>query len=538
MKKANVTGRAESESGIPVRRRTGGLPRLLAESPAAMPVLLAFVIFLGFFYNLGGFPLFDVDEGAFSEATREMLERRDYLTTYLNGNLRFDKPILVYWLQAISVALLGPGEFAFRLPSALASVGWVAAILIFARQQADRATGFAAALIAATTLGLCVIGRAATADALLNLFLVLAMFDIYRYVEKPLAKYRYRAYLWMALGTLTKGPVALLIPFAVSAIAFALQGKFRLWRKAATDPIGWAILLVVAGPWYLLEYLEQGNAFIAGFFMRHNVERFMEPLQGHSGNVLYYLPAALALLLPYTGLFIRILPTVRKMRGKPLDTFLWSWFLFVLVFFTFAGTKLPHYLVYGISPLFVLMAMHRQALRSRWLAFVPPFLMLAFALALPGLLQFVGSHLGNAYFREMLTRLEVFGPSYYLASSILLAAMLAVAFMWRISVWQRLIAMGVLCSAAFGGLVLPAIGELQQGPVKEAAALARKIDAPVIAWRINVPSFSVYRNEVTKRVDSPGPGDVVLTRSDELRHLGRVDVLYRKGGIALVRIMS
>jgi 4-amino-4-deoxy-L-arabinose transferase-like glycosyltransferase len=537
MKESNIMRRAESEAGIPVPRGTGGLPRLLAKSPAAMPVLLAFVIFIGFFYNLGGFPLFDVDEGAFSEATREMLERGDYLTTYLNGSLRFDKPILVYWLQAISIAQLGPGEFAFRLPSALASVGWVMAILIFAREQADRATGFAAALIAVTTLGLGVIGRAATADALLNLFLVLAMFDSYRYLEKPLAKYRYRAYLWMALGMLTKGPVALLIPFAVSAVTFSLHGKFRLWRNAVADPIGWAILLAVAGPWYLLEYREQGDVFIAGFFMRHNVERFMEPLQGHSGSLLYYLPAALVLLLPYTGLFIRILPTVRKMRDKPLDTFLWSWFLFVLVFFTFAGTKLPHYLLYGISPLFVLMAIHRQALRSRWLAFVPPFLILAFALALPALLQFGGSHLGNPYFREMLTRREVFGASYYLASSILLAAMLLIAFMRRISISRRLITIGVLCSAAFGGMVLPAIGELQQGPVKEAAAVARKIDTPIVAWRVNVPSFSVYRDEVTKRVDSPGPGDVVLTRSDELRNLGRVDILYRKGGIALVRIL-
>jgi 4-amino-4-deoxy-L-arabinose transferase-like glycosyltransferase len=538
MKKAHIVRSAQSGSGMPVPRGTGGLPRLLVESPAVMPVLLAFVISIGFFYELGGFPLFDVDEGAFSEATREMLERGDYLTTYLNGNVRFDKPILIYWLQAISVALLGPDEFAFRLPSALASLGWVAAILVFASQQTDRATGFAAALIAATTLGLCVIGRAATADALLNLFLVLAMFDIYRYMEKPLGKYRYRAYLWMALGMLTKGPVALLIPFAASAIAFALQGKFRLWRKAVADPIGWAILLVVAGPWYLLEYREQGNAFIAGFFMRHNVERFMGPLQGHSGNLLYYLPAALVLLLPYTGLFIRVLPTVRKMRDKPLDTFLWCWFLFVLVFFTFAGTKLPHYLLYGISPLFVLMAIHRQALRSPWLAFVPPLLMPALALALPAILQFGGPHLGNAYFREMLTRREMFGASYYLASSILMAAMLAIAFLSRISVWQRLVAMGVLCSAGFGGLVLPAIGELQQGPVKEAAAHARKIGVPVLAWRINVPSFSVYRNEVTKRVDSPGPGDVVLTRSDELRNLGRMEVLYRKGGIALVRILS
>jgi 4-amino-4-deoxy-L-arabinose transferase-like glycosyltransferase len=295
-----------------------------------------------------------------------MIERGDFVTTWLNGQPRFDKPILTYWLQALSVSLFGVHEFAFRLPSALAGLGWVGAILVFTGRLADRATAYAAALIAATSLGVGVIGRGATADALLNLFLALAMFDIYRYMEQPLARYRHRAFLWMALGLLTKGPVALLIPFAVSALAFTLHGKARAWRRAALDPAGWLILLAVAGPWYLLEYLRQGDAFIAGFVLRHNVERFMSPLQGHRGNLFYYLPVALLLLLPYSGLFLRILPGVRTLRARPLDTFLWCWFLFVLLFSSIAGTKLPHYLLYGVSPLFVLMAMRRRLLVSRW----------------------------------------------------------------------------------------------------------------------------------------------------------------------------
>ena len=56
---------------------------------------------LSFLLCLGGAPLFDVDEGAFSEATREMFERGDFLFTYLNGAPRFDKPIFIYWLQAL-----------------------------------------------------------------------------------------------------------------------------------------------------------------------------------------------------------------------------------------------------------------------------------------------------------------------------------------------------------------------------------------------------------------------------------------------------
>jgi 4-amino-4-deoxy-L-arabinose transferase-like glycosyltransferase len=530
MKQSSTGGDIPLPSGPPP-----GILSLLLRSHAMLPALLSFAILLGFFYNLHSIPLFDVDEGAFSEATREMLAGGDYVTTYLNGDLRFDKPILVYWLQAVSVSLFGMNEFAFRLPSALASVGWIGAILLFARQQTDRATGFVAALIAATTVGVLVIGRAATADALLNLFLALTMFDIYRYMEYPQRKTLRRIYLWMGLGLLTKGPIAVLIPFAVSGVVFFLEEKLRLWRDAVIDPVGWAILLGVAGPWYLLEYQRQGNAFIAGFFTRHNIERFQSPLQGHGGSVLYYVPAALLLLLPYSGLFLRILPSARNMGRRSLTRFLWTWFLFVLVFFSIARTKLPHYLLYGVTPIFILMAMHREQLRSRWLAFLPPFILLSLVLAFPALLQFGGARVSDPYFREMLTRHGLFGAPYYLAASALLLATVILAFLPRIAVWCRLVAMGLLCSAALGALILPTLGELQQGPVKEAASIAKKVGAPVTAWGINMPSFSVYLDNIPRRDGLPDSGELVFTRIDKLKELGPAEVVYRKGGIVLVR---
>ncbi|MEN3365932.1 MAG: hypothetical protein V7606_3206 [Burkholderiales bacterium] len=522
---------------MPLPSGSAGILSWLWRSPAMLPILLSLAIFIGFVYNLHAIPLFDVDEGAFSEATREMLAGGDYVTTYLNGSLRFDKPILVYWLQAISVTLFGVNEFAFRFPSALAAVGWITAMLVFTRQQASRVTGFVAALIAASSLGVCIIGRSATADALLNLFLVLAMFDIYRYMGRPKRKYVYRTYLWIGLGLLTKGPIAVLIPFAVSGIVFFLEGKSPLWWRAVADPIGWTILVGIAGPWYLLEYQRQGNAFINGFLLRHNIERFQSPLQGHSGGLFYYAFAALLLLLPYSGLFLRILPTVRTMGRQPLTRFLWTWFLFVLVFFSLARTKLPHYLLYGLTPLFILMAMRRDRLRSRWLAFAPPLLLLSIVLAFPALLRFGGPWVSDPYFREMLTQQGVFGTPYYLASSVLLTVS-AILVLMRITVWRRLLATGFLCSVALVALLLPAMGELQQGPVKEAAAIAKATGEPVHAWEINMPSFSVYLGDIPVRDGLPNAGELVFTRVDALAQLGLVEVVYRKGGIALVRRLS
>lgn len=506
--------------------------------PFTPQLMAAAAVYFGLFYGLDDFPLFDVDEGAFSEATREMLERGDFVTTYLNGQLRFDKPILTYWLQALSVSVFGLDEFGLRLPSALAATAWIGAIMVFARQQADAATGYAAALLAATSLGVTAIGRGATADALLNMLLALALFDMYRYLQQPAARYRRRAFLWIGLGLLAKGPVALLIPGAVSCAAFALHGKFALWSRAVLDPLGWAILLGVAAPWYVLEYQRHGEPFLEGFFMRHNVEPFLSPLQGQGGGIFYYLPVALLLLLPHSGLLLRVLPQARNWRATPLDTFLWCWFGFVLVFFSLAGTKLPHYLLYGATPLFVLMAVHRHTLESRLLAFLPPVLMLAALVALPHALQWLGPGIHNAYQREALTQPGVFGRGWHVVASALLLAVLALALLPRGALWPRLAIAALLCAFAVGGLLLPALGTLQQAPVKEAALFARGAGLAVRTWHVNVPSFSVYRRAVTTHADVLRRGEVILTRSDKLSELGPLQVLYRKGGVVLVRLRA
>ncbi|KQV37849.1 glycosyltransferase family 39 protein [Massilia sp. Root335] len=563
------TARSGPDAEVTAQLRAQGAPgrwsRLRAAlTPWTWPLLLAAAVWLGLFHGLGAIPLFDVDEGAFGEATREMLARGDYVSTWLNGQPRFDKPILTYWLQAASIRLFGLDEFALRLPSALAAAAWIGAIHAFARRAVDRGTARAAAFIAATSAGVVVIGRGAIADALLNLFLALAMFDVYRELVDPRPRWRRRAFLWIALGVLTKGPVALLVPGAASAIAFLLQRRMAGWWRAVRDPVGWLILLAVAGPWYVLEYARQGDAFLAGFFMRHNVERFLVPLQGHGGSALYYLPALLLLVLPYTGLLLATLPGLRRLRATPLDTLLWCWFLFVLGFFTLAGTKLPHYLLYGATPLFILMARRRHALHFRVWALLPALLACGAVAALPLVLRHAAPGARNAYVREALSRGDVLGPAWQAQALVAAAAVLALVLWpgrprtgctgaapapWTDAdpvrraaadagkgAWPRLAAAALACSYALGGLLLPAAAELQQGPVKRAALLARQAGWPVRSWRIDAPSFSVYRAAVTPAADVPRAGDVILTRSDALDSLPPARVLFREGGVLLVRI--
>ncbi|MGD9409033.1 MAG: glycosyltransferase family 39 protein, partial [Thiohalocapsa sp.] len=134
-------------------------------TPPAAFALLALAVWLAFFWQLGAVPLYDLDEGAFTEATREMLTSGNFITPHRDGEPRYDKPVLIYWLQAASVSVLGLNEFALRLPSAIAATLWLAALWGFTRARVDATTATVAALIMAFGLQVAIIGKAAVADA-------------------------------------------------------------------------------------------------------------------------------------------------------------------------------------------------------------------------------------------------------------------------------------------------------------------------------------------------------------------------------------
>jgi len=490
---------------------------------------------LALLLSLGSAPLFDRDEGAFSEATREMLARGDFLSTWLDGEPRYDKPILIYWLQALAVLLLGVNEWAFRLPSALAACGWAWAVWAFARPRFGNEVALGALLVTATAVGPWAIGRAATADALLNLLLALTLFDAWRHLESGRRAPLWRAYAWIGLGVLTKGPIAILVPGAVTLLYFLLQRDLRTWARAVFDPVGWAILLALVVPWYAATLAVHGWAFIDGFIMRHNVERFAGNLHGHYGSLFYYVLLLPVMLLPWTPALAPALARLRSDWHRALTRFLWLWFAFVLVFFSLSGTKLPHYILYGMTPLFVLLALHGQGLRRALPVLAVPTLLFAALPLLPHLFQHLSTTAaGDAYYRAQFTRsLEEAGTSYYLITVGALLVWLVLALQRRWTVWQRLCVAGMLHALVLASAVVPWGGRVAQGPVKEAGLLARELGTPAVRLRFDTPSFSVYRQAPTPARPAQ-PGELVITRIDRVPAAGH-EVVFQRGGVVLLR---
>jgi 4-amino-4-deoxy-L-arabinose transferase-like glycosyltransferase len=507
------------------------------------PWLLAAVVWLAFFWQLGAVPLYDLDEGAFTEATREMLASGNYITPHRDGEPRYDKPVLIYWLQAASVSLLGLNEFALRLPSALAATLWLLALWVFVRARLDAATATVAGLVMALGLQVPIIAKGAVADALLNLFIALAFFDIYRYRLAHKRGTLLRVYLWLGLGFLAKGPVAVFFPLVVSFLFFASLKDLRTWVAAVFAPLGWLIFIAVAGPWYLAIYLDDGAGFFRSFFMEHNIGRYGGVKHGHAGFPGYYFVMLPLVLLPFTGWFLRLLPAARRLWADPLDRFLLLWFAVVFAFFSFSDTKLPHYLVYGITPLFVLMARHRALLVNRWLAFLPPLVFMLVLVALPDVLPLLAGQADRLHEQAMLAdAAQVLDSVYRLATWGGLLAIAGLLLWSRAPVWQRLILAGLVQTLVVFGALVPRVFEVMQAPVKEAGLVARDLGLPTRVYRTSMPSFSVYRQAITPELDVPEAGQLIFLRVDKLARLAeevgdaRLIPVYRRGPVALVKI--
>lgn len=493
---------------------------------------LVITIFLAFYWRMGEAPLFDIDEGAFVEASREMMVSGDYLHPMLNGLPRYDKPVLIYWLQASSMRIFGLNEWAARFPSALFASIWVMAAFFMARYWYGRNTAFWAAFLQATSLMVLGIGRAATADAVLNACLAIAMFAIFVYTEKRQKYFLYLAFFMMGAAFLTKGPIAVFIPIVVSFLyVVVIKKDWRFWLRSVFNPLGLFIFGVIALPWYIYMLNADGMAFVNGFFMRHNVARFMGPLQGHGGSLVYYVPVFLVGTLPHTALALWTLRQSFVHARDAFGRFALLWFFFVFFFFSLSGTKLPHYMLYGMTGLFVLMAKSMEEALPKRILLVFPVLFIAMLAALPWGVEMALPWVDSGKTRILLQEaLAVVPNGYFLAMLAVLGILVLAFFFFKEAI---VFVSGIVFPVISLCWVLPWVSAFLQAPVKEAAFLVKHETTPVVAYKINQPSFSFYLERIVEKRE-PLPLEIALAKRGSSFPF-KVKVLYEKGPIVLVQ---
>lgn len=335
--------------------------------------LLLGTMFLAF-WSLGSLPLIDVDEPVYGQVGKEMAHASlvNWLSPRYGGHLWFDKPLLFYWLTALSMREFGVTEFAARLPSALLSVVLVATTYALARRAYPNVPRAAlwAGFVLATSLQFFTLARAAVTDMTLAACLTLALYGLYTWAQTRQGRWIALAGLMTGLGMLTKGPVALVL-IGVQTLAYLLLTRQAKHLLSPALWLGFALCLFVGLPWFGLMVHLHGQLFISGFLEANNVTRYLQAEHRETSPFWFFLPVLLAGFLPWSLLLPAALVAAWRLGKAAYQTqtadnpalFLGLWTALVFVFFSASQSKLVTY----IFPLYPAAAV----LVGFWLAKLP-----------------------------------------------------------------------------------------------------------------------------------------------------------------------
>jgi 4-amino-4-deoxy-L-arabinose transferase-like glycosyltransferase len=352
--------------------------------------LLFFACVLFHVIGTWSLPLIDRDEPRFAEASREMIERADYIVPYFNNQYRFDKPPLTYWAQVASYRIFGENDFAARFPTAIAAAlaalavfAWGSRLRLASASQArigENRMGWWAAFIFTLSLQVFTHGKAAVADMWLVLFVTMAHWAGYELVfgsanqTSNIKHQTFRLWWWVlyvsiALAFLAKGPVGFIPLFTVAAMRFfdrssQLEKRFAFVR-------GLALTLAIISLWAIPALVRTHGEFLRVGIGRHVIGRSFGAMEGHGSNSLVmYL-----LLLPFyfVTVFVSFFPwsiklpwLFKRLRASrdQIDIYLVAGTVITFAIFTLVKTKLPHYTLPAFPLLSLLLA--RQLVVSEY----------------------------------------------------------------------------------------------------------------------------------------------------------------------------
>jgi 4-amino-4-deoxy-L-arabinose transferase-like glycosyltransferase len=329
-------------------------------------VLLGVICLFAFFIGLGAYPLLDPGDGYFAEASREMLRRGEFVVPYLNGQIYFSKPIMIYWLIMSAYKLVGVSEFAARLPSALlASVSVFLTFAMAKRLKGSRA-GILAAVVLASSPLFCTFGRMCLVDMAFTAWLTAALTATLFTLSRGGGRQWVWIYVALAAAVLTKGPAAVVM-FAGALVFFiAMQrGNWREYARELHILPGLGVVALLSVPWFIAVGLKTGWLWPKVFLLFENLGRFDGQTNHRNYNPLFYLWVLAYGLFPWTMIAPALVGRVRQtLIDNRLVCLLACWVIAVVGAFTLSSTKLQTYILPAFPALAVLFGIAIDA----WLA--------------------------------------------------------------------------------------------------------------------------------------------------------------------------
>ncbi len=311
---------------------------------------VVFIVWL-VFYMVGNniLPVTDPVESNYALTAKEMVLSGNWLSPQIYGTYWYDKPIMIYWLIALGFKLFGIADWVVRLPSTLFGALSVATMYQAIRSMSGR---WVLGLIAASVLGSSLMFWTVAHGVVTDMVLLYTTLMIMIYAYKGLVLNRRNAmivaYVFAALGVLTKGPVAIVLPGIILLIYAAIYRSGTMLKRIF-DWRGILVFCAIALPWYAYMYSVHGQAFIDGFLGLHNVTRATQSEHPEDNVWWYYIAIFLGASLPWTGAVIYGIISGYKQRRKAY-VYCLAWGLGTILFYTLMATKYPLYTFVSLVP--------------------------------------------------------------------------------------------------------------------------------------------------------------------------------------------
>ena len=300
--------------------------------------------------------LWDRDEPRYAVAVREMRARGDWFFPTFNGEPRYHKPILIYWLMGMTTAVAGDGPFGLRLVSSMAGAGAVLGVWWLGRRMLGDRGGRIAALVYATAPIVAVESKLATTDATLTLWLVGCQASLW--ILGRCASRAAAALFWicLSLAILTKGPIGPAFVAVASAVAWccgwSIPSRERLHLRW-----GLGVLVMLTCPWFIATEIASHGEFLRFAVGDQIVNRVVSEKETHGGFPGYYPSVSALVLYPWSALLpVGLVGAWTRRKSDPTLAFLLGWIVGPLILLECFRTKLIHYFLPAVPSCALLVA--------------------------------------------------------------------------------------------------------------------------------------------------------------------------------------
>jgi 4-amino-4-deoxy-L-arabinose transferase-like glycosyltransferase len=348
---------------------------------ALVLVILALLAFLPGFFRI---PPVDRDEARFAQATKQMIETGDYVDIRFQNEVRYKKPVGIYWLQAGAVraaAALGVPDaltkiWLYRIPSLIGAIGSVLLTYWTALAFVHRRAAVLAGVMLAGSMLLGGEARLAKTDAMLLASIIAAMGAMARVYlrersnSKAAIDWCLPTIFWTAIagGILLKGPLILMI-VGLAAVTVSFFDRSARWFLGLKPMPGLLWLVILISPWFVAILSKAGGSFLAESIGEDLLGKVYSGQQTHGAPPGYYFVLFWVTFWPAAALAAMAAPWVWGARREPAVRFLLAWLLPSWIVFEIVVTKLPHYVLplYPAIAILIASALDRDALaRERW----------------------------------------------------------------------------------------------------------------------------------------------------------------------------